>query len=309
MKQQQYLERWTKRIKENLDPIYEYEVLSYRQNAITLMVNEKSIIRLIDIDFDDIEQLMFEWNLLKKYSAKPGFPSQKPIRILDLTANIKGIELSYVKGEHPKVESRKDYYQYGQTLANFHKHTIGKASNNMPQWNAHRVTQHFQNPELKKLFTEQELATVQVTIEESVPVFEEYWNVGEWTGIIHSDTHRNNVIIGTENNCLIDFAECGKGIVFWDLGVAICDTGMDFPNYALQCETELVKGYISELPASKKEIENNISVFSNMRALEIMSWPVSDWTNDYRLTNQDKARKVIEASLNYLEWRKRKKQR
>ena len=84
---------------------------------------------------------------------------------------------------------------------------------------------------------------------------------------------------------------------------------MDFPNYALQCETELVKGYISELPASKKEIENNISVFSNMRALEIMSWPVSDWTNDYRLANQDKARKVIEASLNYLEWRKRKKQR
>lgn len=299
-----HLERWAKIIRDGLGPVEEDKVLSCRQNAITFKVKENSVIRLIDIDFEDVDQLMFEWKILKKFSVKQDFPSQKPIRIFDLTEKIKGIELSFVQGEHPKVGRQEDFYNYGKTLAKFHKHTIGQASDDMPQWNSQRITQHFENPELKKLFTRSEFNTVKMTIEESVPIFDEYWNVGKWTGIIHSDTHRNNVIIGPKKNYLIDFAECGKGVAFWDLGVAVCDTGMDFPKYALQCETELVKGYVFELPESKKAIANNMSVFTNMRALEIMTWPVSDWTNDYRQANEDKARKNIESCLNYLAWRK-----
>lgn len=89
-------------------------------------------------------------------------------------------------------------------------------------------------------------------------------------------------------------------MLFWDLGVAIADSVVDAPERASECRRALVQGYCSVLPEAALILENDLPVFEAMRSLEVMTWPVSDWTPERRAADEDDARENIEASIVHL---------
>ena len=298
------LEKWTSFLKGFLDNSFSYKPLANRPEAATFLVikdSQKSILRLVDLTYYSKTQLQFEWSFLKMHKDTNGFPSQKPLNFFDISETIKCVELSYVEGHHPRVNRKEDFFTYGSTLAKFHQFTKGLHYNDAPAWDLERVINPFSNPILLDYFTEKQKSVAFHTIDKISQKFKEYWQQNEWTGIIHSDTHKHNVIVNDNEGYLIDFGECGKGILFWDLGVAIADTEMDYPKFAKHCRKNLLNGYLSVIPEAEQKIRNDINFFTKMRALEIMTWPVSSWTEEYRLENADEARRNIENCIAYLE--------
>ena len=298
------VEKWTSILKEFLDNSFSYKTLANRPEAATFLVikdSQKSILRLVDLANYSKTQLQFEWNFLKKHKDTKGFPSQKPITFFDISETIKGVQLSYVEGHHPRVNRKEDFFTYGSTLAKFHQFSKGQHYDDSPAWDIERVINPFSNPILLDFFTEKQKSVAFQNIDKISQKFKEYWQQNEWMGIIHSDTHKHNVIVNDNDGYLIDFGECGKGILFWDLGIAIADTEMDYPKFAKHCRKNLLNGYLSVIPNAEQKIRNDIDFFTKMRALEVMTWPVSSWTEEYRLENADEARTNIEICISYLE--------
>lgn len=298
------LKKWTSILKTNLDNTFSYKTLASRPEAATFLKTQgskRSILRLVDLTLYSEKQLQFEWNFLELNKSKIDFPSQRPLNFLNISESIKAVELSYIEGHHPRVNRKEDFFTYGQTLAKFHKFSKGLHFDDLPKWDVERVINPFSNPTLLEYFSEKEKSIVFQTIEKISLKFKNYWQQGEWTGIIHSDTHKHNVILNNNEGYLIDFGECGKGVLFWDLGVAIADTEMDYPKFAKHCRKNLINGYLSVIPEARQVIESDIDVFTKMRVLEVMTWPVSSWTEEYRLKNTDEARANIEDSIAYLE--------
>ncbi|MEM1309356.1 MAG: phosphotransferase [Cyanobacteria bacterium P01_H01_bin.153] len=115
---------------------------------------------------------------------------------------------------------------------------------------------------------------------------------------MHSDAHRDNVLVHEGVGSFIDFAECGQGVLFWDLGVAVADTALDEPDVAERRRSDLIRGYLSILPETEPIISTDLDVFTAMRCLEIMTWPVSDWSPGH--TREDEASKNISTCVKYL---------
>ena len=104
------LEKWTSFLKGFLDNSFSHKTLANRPEAATFLVikgSQKSILRLVDLTYYSKTQLQFEWNFLKMHKNTNGFPSQKPLNFFDSNETIKGIELSYVEGHHPRVNRKE----------------------------------------------------------------------------------------------------------------------------------------------------------------------------------------------------------
>jgi Ser/Thr protein kinase RdoA (MazF antagonist) len=298
------LKKWTTILKTSFSNPFAYKTLAHRPEAVTFLLikkSKKTILRLVDLTLYSKAQLTFELKFLEAHKNIQEFPGQRPLSFFDISETIKGIELSYIEGKHPRVNIKNDFLIYGKTLAIFHQFSQGQYYAGLPEWDAKRVINPFSNDILLHYFTEkQKLVTFQ-TIDKIIRKFENYWQQNEWTGIIHSDTHKHNIIINDNQGYLIDFGECGKGVLFWDLGVAIADTEMDYPNFAKKCRENLVQGYLSVNPNADRVIKNDLEIFTKMRVLEVMTWPVSSWTEEYRLKNSDEAKKNINDCVTYLE--------
>jgi hypothetical protein len=63
----------------------------------------------------------------------------------------------------------------------------------------------------------------------------------------------------------------------------------------------LVDGYRSVLPEAAGVLQTDLAVFEAIRSLEVMTWPVSDWTPERYAEDEDEARENIEASIAHLE--------
>jgi Ser/Thr protein kinase RdoA (MazF antagonist) len=304
MKISKSLKKWTTILKTFIKSPFSYETLSHRPETATFLItrkSKKSIFRFVDLTLYSIDQLTFEWDFLEAHKSIKGFPSQTPLNFFNVSETVKCVELSYIEGKHPRANSKSDFFIYGQTLAKFHQFSKGQNYDGLPTWNAERVLNPFSNPILLDYFTEKQKTVAFRTIERITYRFEEYWQQNEWTGIIHSDTHKHNIILNDIQGYLIDFGECGKGVLFWDLGVAIADSEMDYPKFARQCRENLISGYLSVIPKANRIIENDVEIFTKMRVLEVMTWPVSSWTEEYRLINSDRAKRNIKSCVTYLE--------
>ncbi|GAB4400428.1 MAG: hypothetical protein OHK0053_22020 [Microscillaceae bacterium] len=298
------VEKWLSILKMFLRKTFSFKTLAFKPESATFLVrkdSKNSILRLVDLEYYSKTQLQFEWKFLEMHKNIQGFPSQKPLNFFDISETIKGLELSYVEGHHPRANRQADFFIYGRTLAKFHQFSKGLHYDDLPTWDLERVINPFSNPVLLEYFNEKQKLVAFQTIDEISQKFIDYWQQNEWTGIIHSDTHKHNIVINGNEGCLIDFGECGRSVLFWDLGVAIADTEMDYPKFVKHCRKNLLKGYLSVFPEVEQEIRNDIDIFTKIRVLEVMTWPVSSWTEEYRKENADEARKNLEDCIAYLE--------
>ncbi|GAB4399855.1 MAG: hypothetical protein OHK0053_20690 [Microscillaceae bacterium] len=140
--------------------LFSYKALTTRPEAATYLLQKNAsntILRLVDLAFYSKDQLLFEWNFLNEHKHLANFPSQQPINFFDISDTIKGIELSYIEGFHPRVNSRRDFLIFGASIAKFHQVSRGKEYENLPLWNAERIVQHFSNPILELLLFDNQL--------------------------------------------------------------------------------------------------------------------------------------------------------
>jgi hypothetical protein len=54
-------------------------------------------------------------------------------------------------------------------------------------------------------------------------------------------------------------------------------------------------------PEAERIVDKTLPVFEAMRSLEVITWPVSDWSPERLARDQDEARDNIEVSVCHLE--------
>lgn len=97
----------------------------------------------------------------------------------------------------------------------------------------------------------------------------------EKTGVIHSDTQPNNILVHHGQFSIIDFDECGLGFYHDDLAVALCA----FEHVAeenqrksfQQLKNALLEGYSKYMPLSEEDIEL-LPYFILTRKLVTIAW-------------------------------------
>jgi Ser/Thr protein kinase RdoA (MazF antagonist) len=163
----------------------------------------------------------------------------------------------------------------GAAIARLHKLSRGFRPGDGVVWDLSRIARHFENPCLLNLLSARQQRTICSALERFGPRFQKYMDDGLWTGLIHSDAHRHNMVLSRGRGSLIDFGESGFA-----------------PRRARACRRQLVDGYLSVMPDAAEVIQDDLPIFEAMRCLEIITWPVSDWTPER--SSNDKA----EAKLN-----------
>lgn len=245
--------------------------------------------------------LVFQWEALMLFRAEQDFPGPQPVLRQRLGDGTEAFTFRYVPGRHPAFESDEDFRIFGATLARFHKISRGKRLPNAPVWDFRRVARHFENSLLLRLMNDKAGVIVTAALDQFGPRFQAQIDEGVWTGLVHSDSHRHNVVIDGARGSLIDFAECGSGALLWDLGVAVADSAVDAPERAEACRQNLVKGYCSVAPEAASIINETLPVFEAIRCLEVITWPVSDWSPERLSENEVNATENIEVSVRHLE--------
>lgn len=238
-----------------------------------------------------------QWRVLAQLSAVPDFPGPRPLARHELPDGSEAIEIEFLSGAHPSFGSDDDFRIFGATIARLHRISRGLRIDGAPVWDFDRVVRHFDDPRLLALFSPPELEVARRALALFGPRYAAFQEAGYWTGLVHSDCHRHNVLIKNEAGRLIDFGETGFGVLFRDLGVAVADSVVDASDRAPQLRRALVEGYLSVLPEAAGVLQEALVVFEAMRSLEVMTWPVSDWTPERYAEEEDEARDNIEASI------------
>ena len=253
----------------------------------------KSVLKAARRSPEKTANLRTQWDVLSRFREEPDFPGPRPlVRHTLVDKAIEAIEISYLPGRHPRFTSDEDFRMMGAAIARLHKLSRGFRPGDGVVWDLSRIARHFENPCLLNLLSARQQRTICSALERFGPRFQKYMDDGLWTGLIHSDAHRHNMVLSRGRGSLIDFGESGFGVVFYDLAVASADSALDAPRRARACRRQLVDGYLSVMPDAAEVIQDDLPIFEAMRCLEIITWPVSDWTPEN--SSNDKA----EAKLN-----------
>lgn len=199
-----------------------------------------------------------------------------PIRRFAPAETVTAIEIGYRDGRHPDFDSDADFRVFGATIASLHKGSRRVRIDGAGTWDVDRVARHFEDPRLLAFVSAADLAVSRSALDVFGMRYKAMFDQGTWTGLVHSDAHRHNVVMDGDRGFLIDCGECGQGVLFWDLGVAVADSAVDCPDRATACREYLVAGYLDEWPDAAVAIPRELPVFEAMRCLEVMTWPVSD---------------------------------
>ncbi|MFM7379025.1 MAG: phosphotransferase enzyme family protein, partial [Erythrobacter sp.] len=260
------------------------ELLAFETDAAAFHVSREiggsSVFKAVRSSERKLSNLHSQWEVLSLFRDDPDFPGPRPLSRLSLGDGIEAIELSYVPGRHPQFESDGDFRILGETIARLHTLSRGKQLAGASAWDLARIVPHFEDPRLLRLMTERQRGIAQNALDQFGPRFQAQLDEGHWTGLVHSDCHRHNAVISDGRGSLIDFGECGFGPLFWDVGVAAADSATDAPERGDACRANLVDGYLSILPEASEPLRNELAVFEAMRSLEVMTWPVSDWSEE-----------------------------
>jgi Ser/Thr protein kinase RdoA (MazF antagonist) len=268
---------------------------------LTLTDRRQVVMKAVRAASEKRANLFFQWEALMLLSAEPDFPGPQPVSRHSLSDETQVFVFGYVPGRHPAFESDEDFRVFGATLARFHKISKRKRLSGAPNWDLHRVARHYENPLLLQLLSNQERTIVAAALDRFGPQFQAQIDEGVWTGLVHSDSHRHNVVIDGARGSLIDFGECGFGALFWDLGVAAADSAVDAPERGEVCRQNLVAGYCTVTPEAEPIVDKTLPVFEAMRSLEVITWPVSDWSPERLAEDKEEARDNIEVSVCHLE--------
>lgn len=260
-----------------------------------------SVLKAGRLGSDKLAALRTHWDILSLFGPDPDFPGPRPLARHVLPDIGEAFELTYLAGSHPRFGSDSDFLLFGATIARLHRISRGRNIPGIPTWDADRFAHHFDDARLLRFFSNSALAITHAALDLFVPRYAVYLAAGTWTGVVHSDCHRHNVLIDNGCGSLIDFGEAGFGVLFWDLGVAVADSAVDAPGRAAECRQNLLEGYVSVLPEAASVLTRDLPVFEGMRALEVMTWPVSDWAPERLEEGEDEARGNIEASVAHLD--------
>jgi Ser/Thr protein kinase RdoA (MazF antagonist) len=282
----------------------ESELLSADTEAVTLLLTRangsRSVFKAARRAQEKVAALRVQWEALTLLSEHPDFPGPRPLAYYDAQEDLRGIEISYHPGRHPEFGQDEDFRLFGATIARLHAVSRGKRLAAAPLWDLARITRHFAHPSLLTLMTPEQSKIATIAIERFGPLLQSHFDTGLWTGLIHSDSHRHNVVLHEGRGSLLDFGECGQGVLFWDLGVAVADSVVDAPAHATSSRRALLDGYLSVLPEAEPVIERELPVFEALRSLEVITWPVSAWTPERLAADEDEALDNIEASVAHL---------
>jgi Ser/Thr protein kinase RdoA (MazF antagonist) len=245
--------------------------------------------------------LRFQWQALMMFRDEIDFPGPQAISRHCLDDGAEVYIIGYLPGHHPQFESDDDFHIFGATLGRLHLLSKGKRLKDAPMWDLPRIARHYANPRLLRLMNESERTIVMAALERFGPPFQAQLNEGVWSGLVHSDSHRHNVVIDGGRGSLIDLGECGYGPLLWDLGVAVADSAVDAPERGEACRQNLVAGYLSVAPQAASSLDKSLPVFEAMRSLEVITWPVSDWSPQRLAEDEDEARENVEVSVRHLE--------
>lgn len=299
----EHSQRWSTIIRD-LAPGRSSRIVSADEYSATCLLltpdGDRTVLKLALGDQRRLDDLATAWDALTLLSESDDSPAPQPLRRHVIDGTGLAIELSYVYGDHPDFESEEDFFAFGATIARLHKITRSRILRSGRAWDVERISTHYADPALLRLFSEHEKAVALRSLESVAPVYNQYFKDGVWIGIIHSDAHRDNILVHEGVGSFIDFAECGQGVLFWDLGVAVADTAVDKPDVVEQRRSDLIRGYLSILPETEPIISANLDIFTAMRCLEIMTWPVSDWTPESAQENEEEARENISVCVEYL---------
>jgi Ser/Thr protein kinase RdoA (MazF antagonist) len=299
----EHSQRWSTIIRD-LAPGRSSRIVSADEYSATCLLltpdGDRTVLKLALGDQRRLDDLATAWDALTLLSESDGSPAPQPLRRHVIDGTGLAIELSYVCGDHPDFESEEDFFAFGATIGRLHKITRGKTLKSGRAWDVERISVYYSDPALLRLFSEREKAVALHSLESVAPVYNRFLEDGVWTGIIHSDAHRDNILVHEGVGSFIDFAECGQGVLFWDLGVAVADTALDEPDVAERRCGDLIRGYFSILPETEPIISANLDVFTAMRCLEVMTWPVSDWSPERAQEDEDEARENISVCVEYL---------
>jgi len=283
----------------------EVELLSSEPDAAALLVSPASgdptILKAVRASEPKLSTLRLQWEALSIFRNAPDFPGPRPLSRPFLGDDIAAIQLSYLPGHHPRFESDDDFRILGMTIARFHVLSRGKALAGASSWDLAQIAPHFENANLQRLMTEKQRRIAHAALDRFGPRFQSHIDEGHWTGLVHSDSHRHNVVIDHGRGSLIDFGECGFGPLFWDVGVAAADSAIDAPERAEACRANLIDGYLSIMPDAAEPLRQELAVFEAMRSLEVMTWPVSDWCSERAEEDEADAIENIELSCEHLE--------
>jgi Ser/Thr protein kinase RdoA (MazF antagonist) len=281
------------------------ELLSGESDAAAFLVSQTkgnpTVLKAVHASEPKFSSLHFQWDVLSFFRDSPDFPGPQPLSRLMLGDEIEAIELSYLPGHHPRFESDDDFRIIGVTIARLHVLSKGKTLAGASSWDLARIAPHFENPVLHRLMTKKQRLIAHEALDWFGPRFQAQIDEGHWTGLVHSDSHRHNVVIDNGRGSLIDFGECGFGHLFWDVGVAAADSAIDCPERGEACRANLIDGYLSILPQAAEPLRRELAMFEAMRSLEVMTWPVSDWSSERSEEDEDEAIENIELSCEHLE--------
>lgn len=280
-------------------------LLSSEPDAAAIRVSpakgDPTVVKAVRASEPKLSSLHFQWEALSMFRDAPDFPGPRPLSRLALGDEIAAIALSYLPGHHPRFESDDDFRILGVTIARLHVLSKGKTLAGASSWDLARIAPHFENPILQRLMTAKQRLIAHEALDRFGPRFQAHIDEGHWTGLVHSDSHRHNVVINNGRGSLIDFGECGFGPLFWDVGVAAADSAIDSPERGEACRANLIDGYLSILPQAAEPLRSELPVFEAMRSLEVMTWPVSDWSSARAEEDQEDAIENIELSCEHLE--------
>lgn len=283
----------------------EIELLAGESDAATFRVmrsdGEPSVLKAVRQSDRKLESMRFQWNALSLFRKDIDFPGPRPLARHKVGDGIEAIEISYLPGRHPEFESDEDFRTFGETIARLHALSSAKTIAGAPVWDLRRIAPHFEDARLRRLMSDEERRIATFALERFGQSFQAQIDAAIWTGLVHSDSHRHNVVIDRGRGSLIDFGECGFGPLFWDLGVAVADSAIDAPERGDACRSNLIAGYTSVLPQAENAVHEHLHVFEAMRSLEVMTWPVSDWSPERLNEDEDEAIENIELSSRYLE--------
>lgn len=281
------------------------ELLASEADSATLLVtrygDDRTVLKAARESDGKLASLRSQWDALWLLSENPDFPGPRPLARHNLEHEIEAIEISYLPGRHPEFDSDQDFRLFGETIARLHAVSKERTLAGAVIWDLQRIARHYDDARLLRLMSKEEKRIAVQALERFGSRFQGYIDSSIWTGLLHSDSHRHNVVIEDGRGSLIDFGESGFGPLFWDLGVAIADSVIDDPERGEACRRNLLSGYTSVLPQTAAILADDLRIFEAMRSLEVMTWPVSDWSEQQFEEDKDDAIENIGLSCEHLE--------
>lgn len=178
--------RWSTVVRD-LAPDRSSSIVSADANSATCLLftpsGHETVLKLSIGDQRRRDDLAAAWNALTLLSESDDSPAPQPLRWHTIDDTGLAIELSYVPGAHPDFESEKDFFVFGATIARLHKITRGKRLKSGRAWDMERISIHYADPALLRLFSEREKAVALRSLEAVAPVYNRYLDDGVWTGI------------------------------------------------------------------------------------------------------------------------------